>query len=72
MPPQQEVERKIFNDAEEWCQICHVAELGARPCVSLECRHVYHADCLHKRIEKRTTRRISLAHLNCPVCKEEI
>ena len=54
------------------CGICKLTELGAKPCVGLECGHVFHADCIHKRIEKRETRRITLSHLHCPTCKEDI
>ena len=53
----------------DMCGICHVTELGAKPCVALKCRHVYHAECLDGRIRDRKTRRITVAHLDCPVCK---
>lgn len=64
--------RSLINGTQtDMCGICHVEELGAKPCVGLTCRHVYHAECIDGRIRKRSTRRITVAHLNCPVCKNE-
>ena len=72
--PEPDLKRKrslINGTKTDMCGLCHVEELGAKPCVGLVCRHVYHAECVDGRIRGRSSRRITVAHLNCPVCKEE-
>lgn len=71
--PKLERKRSLINGySTDMCGICHVVELGAKPCVALTCRHVYHAACIANKIKKRATRRITFTHLDCPVCKVEI
>ena len=56
------------------CGICRVKELGDEPVVALECRHVYHMNCVYKRLTKKWTasKRVTFTFLDCPVCKKEI
>ena len=56
------------------CGICHVKELGEEPVVALACRHVYHMNCVYKRLTKKwaPSKRITFSFLDCPVCKVQI
>ena len=56
------------------CGICHVKELGEEPVVALSCRHVYHMNCVYKRLLKKwkVTKRVTFTFLDCPVCKKQI
>lgn len=37
----------------DFCRMGCNKELKHEACVALECRHVFHADCLYERLEKR-------------------
>lgn len=65
---------ELINATEEdMCGLCHVTNLVQMPCVALKCRHVYHADCVYKRLQSRSKhRRINFDYLACPVCKLDI
>ena len=54
------------ND-DSYCTICNTSGMGSEPCVLLECRHVYHLNCLLKNLNKKSvTPRIVFNFLNCP------
>ena len=60
-------------NADEYCSFCWVEALGQRPCVYLTCGHIFHDDCLTKRMKQRWTGpRINFGFLQCPTCKSEI
>ena len=64
--------RSLINGTQsDMCGLCHIYELGSKPSVGLACRHVFHAECIDGRIRAHQTRRITMAHLNCPICKED-
>ena len=31
---------------DDWCDICVSAGLGMMPCVQLDCKHIFHEECL--------------------------
>ena len=70
--PELSKKRSLINGTQtDMCGICHINELGSKACVGLACRHVFHAECIDGRIRQRQSRRITMAHLHCPVCKNE-
>ncbi|KAL0214870.1 hypothetical protein P9112_007054 [Eukaryota sp. TZLM1-RC] len=58
------------NIGDEFCNICFIDPLKANICVSLECGHYFHRDCLVEQISNGTqTSFISFSHTLCPLCK---
>ena len=46
-----ELREELIGASEELlCGMCHVTELGSEPVAALACRHVFHANCLVKRL----------------------
>lgn len=63
----------LDNNSEEYCTICYVAGLGEAPSVQLECKHIFHIDCILNKIKKRWPGpRIVFNFLDCPSCKRRI
>jgi hypothetical protein len=59
--------------AEDYCNVCWSEELGAAPCVKLTCGHIFHYQCIKKRLEKKwSTPAISFAFTLCPLCNKRI
>ncbi|CAI2366961.1 unnamed protein product [Moneuplotes crassus] len=55
------------------CTICFTDPLGQLPCVQLECKHIFHAECLEKKVEmKWAGPRIHFSYKKCPACKADI
>ncbi|CAI2380028.1 unnamed protein product [Moneuplotes crassus] len=55
------------------CLICFSDTLGSQPCVQLECKHIFHIDCMITKMEmKWFGPRIHFAYKKCPVCKADI
>jgi len=66
---------KIPNDctSDQYCHICWSEELAAKPCIWLDCQHVFHLDCIMKKVKGRWfSPRIVFGFLNCPECKLKI
>lgn len=60
-------------NAEEYCSICYVEGLGAKPAVRLDCKHIFHVDCVMEKIKKRWPGpRIVFGFLDCSSCKARI
>lgn len=55
---------------DDYCNICWVEGLGAKPCISLTgCGHLFHYDCAKKKLtEGWPTAVISFAFMDCPLC----
>ena len=50
------VHGKFVADTKDdnYCEVCYCEELGERPCIQVqECRHVFHFDCISKRIREQ-------------------
>ena len=64
----------IGADESLLCGMCHVKELGDEPVIALACRHVFHYNCIVKRLYMKWTpnKRVTFNFLDCPVCKNEI
>jgi len=39
--------------ADEYCAICYIQGLGEKPCIQLECKHIFHLDCILFRLKKK-------------------
>eukprot|EP00347_Sterkiella_histriomuscorum_P016709 403352152 len=56
-------------NAHDFCSICYTDELGQAPSVQLNCKHIFHHECLKKILTQRyQTIRITLGYLDCPIC----
>eukprot|EP00347_Sterkiella_histriomuscorum_P011559 403371993 len=54
---------------QECCSICYTDELGQAPTIQLNCKHMFHKDCLKTILkQKYQTLRISFGYLDCPIC----
>ncbi len=61
------------QSAQDFCNICYVEALEQAPCVQLECGHVFHFECIKKKVEKKWTgARITFGFCNCPLCGQMI
>ena len=61
------------QNADSYCQICFVQGLGDKPCVKIECGHVFHLDCILDILKRRWPGpRIVFNYLNCLSCKQRI
>jgi len=60
--------------AEDFCAICWVEELGAQPCLKLNCGHVFHAECVKDKLKHRWKpgTPVNISFLECPLCKAPI
>ncbi|KAL4460977.1 hypothetical protein ABPG74_016449 [Tetrahymena malaccensis] len=59
------------NDSDQYCNICWSEGLGAGPCVQLGCKHIFHYECLKKRLDvKWISARIVFNFCFCPLCKQ--
>jgi len=58
---------------EDYCSICYTDGLAQGPCVKLECKHIFHLDCIMNKIKpKWLGARIFFSFMDCPSCKREI
>lgn len=54
----------------DYCNICFVEGLNNSPSIRVDCGHIFHYDCLAKRLELRWTRpRVTFNFCLCPLCK---
>ena len=52
------------------CSICQTEYLGTNPSVQIECGHIFHVDCIYKKVKgKWPGPRIVFGFLDCPSCK---
>lgn len=61
------------QEMDDYCNICYVESLRKKPCIRLDCGHVFHAECLREKINMaNTSARIIFTHLECPLCKKHM
>lgn len=54
----------------EFCNICFVEELQNAPVIQSKCGHIFHYECLRKKLEvKWLSPRIVFNFCLCPLCK---
>ena len=69
------VHHQLYEDysEEDYCGICQISGLADEPSIILGCRHVFHVECVRKRVFGRwPSPRITWDFLNCSACKQEI
>ena len=58
---------------QDYCGICWVEDLASAPVIKLRCGHVFHYECVRRKIINRwSTPHISFGFLECSVCREDI
>eukprot|EP01103_Thecamoeba_quadrilineata_P003014 TRINITY_DN1284_c0_g1_i1.p1 TRINITY_DN1284_c0_g1~~TRINITY_DN1284_c0_g1_i1.p1 ORF type:complete len:639 (-),score=104.11 TRINITY_DN1284_c0_g1_i1:61-1977(-) len=64
---------KSSQTSEDFCNICWVEDLASAPCLRLDCSHIFHMQCLEKRLSSRWSgSRMSFNYIMCPLCNEPI
>ncbi|ULT86357.1 hypothetical protein L3Y34_006204 [Caenorhabditis briggsae] len=57
------------QDGDDLCVICFTERLGAAPCISLGCGHIFHYHCVRAILERRWNGpRIVFRFMQCPLC----
>jgi len=60
---------ELKNVGSDDCQICWIDDLTCAPSVMMECGHVFHYDCVMKRIANDgSPGPISFSAIECPIC----
>jgi len=55
------------------CTICMSNKLYKKPCIKIDCDHIFHYECITTKINmKYNTEFISLNYLNCSICQFKI
>lgn len=63
-------ESQTMND---FCSICFTESLKSSPCVLLDCGHVFHYECILKRLDEEwSSPQITFAFACCPLCNLKI
>jgi E3 ubiquitin-protein ligase MYCBP2 len=66
-------EATMEQKADDYCSICYTDGLGQGPCVILQCKHIFHLECVMSKIKAQWNgARIGFAFMDCPSCKREI
>jgi hypothetical protein len=61
------------NRLDDYCNICFIETLPQAPCVELTCGHIFHYECIKKKLEmKWSGTRVVFGFLNCPLCNQII
>eukprot|EP01084_Bolivina_argentea_P075659 137132_1 len=61
---------KIKDTNKDACLLCVVEELGYGPCIEMQCHHVFHYQCIRKKLMLGSpTMCIDFKFMNCPLCK---
>jgi E3 ubiquitin-protein ligase MYCBP2 len=59
--------------SDDFCNICWVEALEASPCIQLDCGHVFHYDCIAKKVSNKWAgAMITFGYLDCPLCKKRV
>ena len=63
----------LGQTADSYCTICYTEGLGAGPCVQLQCKHIFHLDCIMSKVKQKWGgKRIVFAFMECPGCNAKI
>lgn len=60
----------LAKNNSDYCVICYTSGLCEGACVKLTCNHIFHLDCILKKVKNRWPGpRIVFSYLECPECK---
>jgi hypothetical protein len=63
----------LDQTADDFCMICYMSGLGQAPSIQLDCKHIYHEECLMRVLgDKWSGPRINFEFIKCPNCKSEM
>jgi len=65
--------KEMHQTCNDFCNICFTENLGANPCIQLDCGHIFHHRCINRKLEEKwSSPRIEFGFINCPLCKIRI
>jgi E3 ubiquitin-protein ligase MYCBP2 len=54
---------------DDYCNICFTEELDEAPCIELDCGHIFHYECIQRRLESGNDEAaVNFAFVKCPLC----
>lgn len=63
----------IGQSPDDFCNICFTESLGSSPCIQLDCSHVFHFECIKKRLDEGwSSAQITFKFSYCPLCQIKI
>ena len=78
-------QKTLGENSDSFCVICYVQGLGEKPVVQLGCKHIFHHECIQRKVMQRWNQQpaagvapdpnamaISLAFSQCPSCNQQI
>lgn len=66
-------DKGMGQSGEDYCNICFVESLASAPCIKIGCGHVFHYECLKKKVQSKWhTPRIYFTFCKCPLCQKWI
>ncbi|EFC50655.1 predicted protein [Naegleria gruberi] len=65
--------RDTCQSGDDYCNICWISSLNHAPCIQLNCGHIFHFECIKKKLEKKWHgARVSFSFEKCPLCNTSI
>lgn len=71
----QKCQKASFSQySESNCTICYTDTLNSAPCMEFECKHIFHTECIKRKIEMRwdSGTHIQLQFMDCPMCLSKL
>jgi len=65
----------IKQESDDYCNICFTEELYEAPCIELDCGHIFHYECIRKRLDVTQyydVPSVNFAFARCPLCNMRI
>ena len=60
----------LEQTGEDYCNICYAGGLSQAPCIQLDCKHIFHEECLILVLKGMWSGpRINFQFIKCPSCK---
>jgi hypothetical protein len=63
----------LEQTADDFCTICYAGGLCQAPCIQLDCKHIFHEECLIIVLKNKWSGpRMNFQFIKCPACKSTI
>ena len=65
----------IKQEPDDYCNICFTEELSEAPCIELDCGHIFHYQCIKKRLNIKQyydSPNVNFGFARCPLCNIRI